>query len=76
MGHVAFAIAWAERMAADLLGSGSPRRKSHGHLARSWFRTGFDRLRNLLSAGRDDALNAWRRLGKPGRKRANLEGVL
>jgi hypothetical protein len=76
MALVALAIAWAGRTAADLLGTGSPKRKSHGHLARSWFRTGFDRLRNLLSAGRDDALNAWRRLGKPGRKRAQIEGVV
>jgi hypothetical protein len=51
-------------------------RKSHGHFARSWFRTGFDRLRNLLSAGHGDALNAWRRLGKPGRKRAHCGRVV
>ena len=56
---------WA-RSLADLLGQGSPKRKSHGHFAQSWFRTGFDRLRNLLSAGRNDALNPWQRLGKPG----------
>jgi hypothetical protein len=68
MALVALAIAWAGRTAADLLGSGSPKRKFHGRRAQSWFRTGFDRLRNLLGAGRDDALNAWRRLGKPGRK--------
>lgn len=76
MALVALAIAWAGRAAADLLGQGSPRRKSHGHFAQSWFRTGFDRLRNLLSAGRDDALSAWRRLGKPARERAHLDGVV
>jgi hypothetical protein len=50
-------------------------RKSHGHFAQSRFRTGFDRLRNLLSAGHGDALDAWRRLGKPGRKRAHCGRV-
>ena len=75
MAPVALAIAWAGRTAADLLGQGSPMRKSHGHFAQSWFRTGFDRLRNLLSAGHGDALNAWRRLGKPGRKRAHCGRV-
>ena len=76
MALVALAIAWAGRAAADLLGKGSPRRKSHGPFAQSWFRTGFDRLRNLLSAGRDDALSPWRRLGKPARKRTHLDGVV
>ena len=76
MALVALAIAWAGRAAADLLGQRSPRRKCHGHLAQSWFRTGFDRLRNLLSAGCDHALNAWRRLRKSDRKRAHLDGVV
>ena len=76
MAPVALAIAWAGRTAADLLGQGSPMRKSHGHFAQSWFRTGFDRLRNLLSAGHGDALNAWRRLGKPCRKRAHCGRVV
>ena len=30
------------RVAADLLGQGSPKRKSHGYFAQSWFRTGFE----------------------------------
>ena len=73
MALVALAIAWAGRTAADLLGRRSPKRKSHGHLAQSWSRTGFDRLRNLLSAGHEDAFNAWQRLGNSGRKRAHSE---
>ncbi len=76
MALVALAIAWAGRAAADLLGQGSPRRKSHGHLAQSWFRTGFDRLRNLLRAGDGDALTAWRRLGTPDQKCHNLKRVV
>jgi len=68
MALVALAIAWAGRAAADLIGRASPRRKSHGYLAQSWFRIGFDQLRNLLSAGNPDALNPWRRLAKPDRK--------
>ena len=76
MALVALAIAWAGRAAADLLRQRSPKRKSHGHFAQSWFRTGFDRIRNLLSAGHRDALDAWRRLGKHDRKRAHLDGVV
>jgi hypothetical protein len=64
MALVALAIAWAGRVAADLLGPGSPRRTSHGHVAHSWFRIGFDRLRNLLSTDHRDATEAWRSLTK------------
>ena len=48
MGLVALALAWAARAARDLLGTRWPKRKAHGYLAKSWFRTGFDRIRNLL----------------------------
>ena len=65
MALVALAIVWAGRAAADLLGPSSPRRKSHGHFAQSWFRVGFDRIRNLLSSDHSAAIDPWRRLGKP-----------
>ncbi len=68
MALVALAIAWAGRAAADLLGQGSPKRKSHGYFAQSWFRLGFDQLRNLLSSGSINAIDAWRRLGKQASK--------
>lgn len=48
MGIVALALAWAGRTAATLLGPRGPKRKAHGYLAQSWFRAGFDRIRNLL----------------------------
>ena len=76
MALVALAIVWAGRTAADMLGHGSPKRKAHGHLAQSWFRTGFDQLRNLLSANHSEVLNAWRRLEKPGPQRPHFEGVV
>lgn len=76
MALVALAIAWAGRAAADLLGIGSPKRKAHGHFAQSWFRTGFDRIRNLLSAGHRDALDAWRRLEETGPKCSCLKRVV
>ena len=76
MALVALAIAWAGRAAADLLGVGAPRRKAHGHFAQSWFRTGFDRIRNLLSAGHRDALDAWRRLEETGPKCSRLKRVV
>jgi Transposase DDE domain len=65
MALVALAIAWAGRAAADLIGPGSPGRKSHGHFAQSWFRVGFDRTRNLLVSDPGAAIEPWRRLRKP-----------
>jgi hypothetical protein len=65
MALVALALAWAGRAAADLIGPGSPKRKSHGYFAQSWFRIGFDRIGNLLGSDHSEAVRAWRRLGKP-----------
>ena len=48
MALVALALAWAGRAAAALLGPRAPKRKAHGYFAQSWFRIGFDRIRNLL----------------------------
>ncbi len=59
---VALAIAWAGCLAADLLGSGAPRRKSHGYFAQFWLRVGFDRLRNLLGSDHKEAVRPWQRL--------------
>lgn len=69
MALVALALAWAGRTAADLLGTNEPRRKAHGHLAQSWFRTGFDRIRNLLRTNPEDALTTWQALRKPPKPR-------
>ena len=76
MALVALAIAWAGRTAAILLGRGSPKRKSHGYFAKSWFRTGFDRIRNLLNSCSIAAVDAWRCLGKPASKHAERAGVV
>jgi len=75
MALVALAIVWAGRVAADLLGPGTPKHKSHGHFAQSWFRIGFDRLRNLLSTDQSEATAAWRRL-KPSSKPVQISGVV
>jgi hypothetical protein len=64
MALVALAIAWAGRTASDLLGAAEPARKSHGHLAKSWFRIGFDRIRNHLRTGDAAAVEAWLHLAK------------
>ena len=50
MAIVAIALAWAGRAAADLLGGSAPERKSHGYLARSFFRIGIDHIRTMLSS--------------------------
>jgi hypothetical protein len=64
MGLVALAIAWAARAARDLLGTRWPKRKPHGYLAKSWFRTGFDRIRNLLRSDPTQAVAPWRRINQ------------
>lgn len=62
MALVTLALVWAGRVAVDLLHPRTPPRKPHGHLARSWFRTGFDRLRHLLRTDPLRAAEPWRRL--------------
>ncbi len=62
MGLVALAIAWAARAARILLGHHWPKRKAHGYLAKSWFRTGFDQIRNLLRSDPIKAIDPWRRI--------------
>jgi Transposase DDE domain len=62
MATVALALAWAGRTAAVLLGPHAPKRKAHGYFAKSWFRVGFDRIRNLLRSDPVAAIAAWLRL--------------
>ncbi len=62
MGLVALAIAWAARAARDLLGTRWPRRKAHGYLEKSWFRTGFDQIRRLLRSDPLKAIEPWLRI--------------
>ena len=70
MALVALALAWAGRTAATLLGTRAPKRKSHGYLAKSWFRIGFDRIRNLLRTDPRAAVAEWLRLSpKPLKRR-------
>jgi hypothetical protein len=76
MALVALAIVWAGRVAADLIGRGTPKRKPHGYLAQSWFRTGFDRIRNLLVLEPEAAVAAWSRLNKPTPNRIARGGVV
>lgn len=52
-------VAWAAATAASLRDSRASARKARGYLSSSWFRTGLDHLRRLLSAGQAaDALYA------------------
>lgn len=62
MALVALALGWVGRAAADLLGKCAPPRKSHGHFAKSWFRTGFDHIRNRLRSSPLDAIATWHRI--------------
>lgn len=56
---VALAAAWAIRAARTVLGQTAPPRKSHGYLAKSYFRTGFDFIRNRLRSDPDNAITEW-----------------
>jgi len=62
MALVALAIAWAARTAKNALGNDWPPRKPHGYLAQSWFRTGFDRIRNMLRSDPLRAVAPWTRI--------------
>lgn len=64
MGLVALAITWAARAAKDLLGTKWPKRKAHGYLEKSWFRTGFDQVRNLLRSDPLQAIAPWTRIAQ------------
>ncbi len=59
LGLVALAVAWAARAAAILVGRNAPARKTHGYLAKSWFRIGFDQLRRLLRHDPPAAVEPW-----------------
>lgn len=65
---VALAVAWSVRAARTRLGYDAPPRKTHGYLARSYFRTGFTFLRNRLRSDHPDTLVEWINLPKTLRK--------
>jgi hypothetical protein len=60
LGLVALAVAWAAKTAAMLTGRKTPPRKTHGYLAKSWFRIGFDQIRRLLRHDPAAAVEPWR----------------
>lgn len=72
MGLVALAIAWAARAAKDLLGTRWPRRKAHGYLEKSWFRTGFDQIRRLLRSDPLNAIAPWARIASNPRQNCRV----
>ena len=64
MAIVAIATAWASRTAALITGTKALPRKNHGYYAKSFFRIGFDHIRNLMRSNPTDAFEAWRILPK------------
>jgi hypothetical protein len=56
---VALAVTWAYRCATRRMGRTTIRRKVHGRREKSWFRTGFDTLRNWIIHDPDQAIAAW-----------------
>ena len=69
---VAIAIAWSSITAAIIIGRGTITRKSHGYFAKSWFRTGFDALRNRLRHDPDHAIKPWVKLPRQNRQKAGV----
>lgn len=65
MAAVALATVWALRDATKRQGPRPPARKAHGHLARSWFRSGFDNLRHLIRSASIEAVKPWHNIPKP-----------
>jgi hypothetical protein len=61
---IALAVAWSVRAARTCLGQDAPTRKTHGYLARSYFRTGFTFLRNRLRSDHPETLIEWANLPK------------
>lgn len=59
MSIIALAAAWASRVATRLIGAKDLPRKPHGYYAKSWFRTGFDHIRNLLRNRKTKLVNSW-----------------
>lgn len=64
MGLVALATAWTAAAAKQKPANRWPPRKTHGYLAQSWFRTGFDIIRNLLRSDPLEAIRPWRRINQ------------
>lgn len=56
---VALAMLWAYRCATRHMGVKAIPRKAHGRRQQSWFRLGFDRLRNWLIYDPSSAISAW-----------------
>lgn len=67
---VALAIAWVGRAAADQLEKHTPLRKSQGHYAESFFRSGFDDIRNRPRTAPLEAIQPWHR------QRSKIQGVV
>jgi len=59
---VAIAMVWSYACASQELGRRSIPKAKHGYLRKSWFRTGFDLLRNLIYHNPDKAAEIWIKL--------------
>jgi hypothetical protein len=56
---VALALAWAHACASTVKGRADIERASHGYRRKSWFRTGFDRLRHWIAHRPQAAILLW-----------------
>lgn len=56
---IALAVTWAYRCATGIMGLKDITKKGHGRLQKSWFRKGFDALRNWILFQPDKAIKVW-----------------
>jgi Transposase DDE domain len=56
---ITLAMTWSYRCATKVMGRQAIRRKSHKRREKSWFRTGFDALRNWIIIHPKKAIEAW-----------------
>ena len=59
---ITLSMVWSYACARSELGRRSIRKASHGYMRKSWFRTGFDLLRNWILHHPDKAASIWRKL--------------
>ncbi|MFV0294432.1 MAG: hypothetical protein ACK5II_14975, partial [Paracoccus sp. (in: a-proteobacteria)] len=56
------AMAWSSKVGAAVIGRMKQPRKAYGYAAKSWFRIGFDALRNRLQYDPGCAMRPWMKM--------------
>jgi hypothetical protein len=73
---VALAIVWSHLCATDVKGLTNIKRATHGYRRKSWFRTGFDALRQWIIQQPEKAANIWKKRWISRKSQMKLAGVV